>query len=299
MLRGDADVRTGRASPAQRIDPGQIGVLVLWTKQPASLLENRSLRDAIEALRRTGALVDLQLTVTGFGSSPVEPGIPHPAEVAATLARLVEAGLVDPRLVKLRIDPLATIRFDAGPTYSNTSRAALERILDAFLELGVTRVTASMLDDVQYPAVRERMAGIGARAQSVDEVTALAVATFLSKACASRAMTFHTCVMPRFPGTTGCIEGDLYNRILDQAGAPFRVTDVAHNAMGTQRTGCRCTYSHDIASSRGIKQCTTGGFGCIYCYAQGPCVGPALRPAVDASLERALAGDDPSWTRVP
>ncbi|RJP75538.1 MAG: DUF1848 family protein [Candidatus Zixiibacteriota bacterium] len=46
-------------------------------------------------------------------------------------------------------------------------------------------------------------------------------------------------------------------------------TEVLHNRIGKQRPACRCTYSRDAGYSPGSAGCYSGGFGCLYCYAQG------------------------------
>ena len=70
--------------------------------------------------------------------------------------------------------------------------------------------------------------------------------------------------------------------------------DVAHNAVGAQRRNCACTYSVDIGSSPGVPLCSSAGFGCVYCYAQGRGLGPA-RHGVQRLLE--TEPESPEWSR--
>lgn len=299
MLTGRWPVRPGRHAPARRLAPGDVGALVLWTKQPAPMVAHGELRDALRTLvEDQHVLVDLQLTVTGFGGGPVEPGIPAPPDVARSLARILDAGLVAPEAVKLRMDPLATIRFHGGPAYSNLDVSVQERILDLFSGLGVQRVTASRLDHVRYPAVTERLRRAGAQVDVLDDAEAVDAMGRLDDACRRRHMRFHTCVDPENRSDVGCIEGRRYNQMLQGRHAPFRVWDAPHASRGTQRSGCRCTYSLDLASSRGVHQCATAGFGCLYCYARGRGLGDAFGRAMNVALHRAGTDRGDCWARV-
>jgi hypothetical protein len=298
MLRGEVEVRPGRFRPPERLGPDALGALVLWTKQPAPLVEHADLRRVIADLVAARVVVDVQLTVTGFGGSPVEPGIPEPAAAAASLARAIDAGLVDPRAVCLRLDPVATVGFEGGPVYGNARLEVLAGLLDAFAPLGVGRATASRLDDRSYPAVRRRMSALGARLERLDDAAARALMDALAAAARARGMTFHTCVDPPDDAPAGCIDGRLYNRLLVERGADFRVDEEDHNERGAQRRGCRCTYSLDVAASKGVRTCMSGGFGCIYCYAHGARAGASVRAAVARALGRARNGPDTCPARL-
>jgi len=291
MLSGEALVKLGRWREAGRLELGDVGALVLWTKQPASIVECVELRSALERYVGGGGLVALQLTVTGFGGTPVEPGIPRPEEVAAALARIVEAGIVEPRAVKLRYDPVGTIVFEGLPAYTNASVDRFEEVLDLFQPLGVERVTASRLDDWNYPAVAERIANVGGRLEPVGDGEAEAFMRRLAGACRERGMVYSTCVHPvddELVGVEGCIDGRVMNGwIRERGGRP--VWDALHNAVGSQRPGCQCTYSVDIGSSPGVPMCSSGGFGCLYCYAQGAGVGRDVRAKVEELLSQARA----------
>jgi hypothetical protein len=286
MLTGEADVKLGRWRERERLDLGDCGALVLWTKQPAPILECVELRTCLERYVRSGGIVVLQLTVTGLGGTPVEPGIPRPDEVAAALGRIVEAGIVEPRGVKLRYDPVGTIVFEGLPAYTNMSLERFGVVLDLFEPLGVTRVTASRLDDRNYPAVAERIGKVGGRIEPVEEGDAVAFMRTLAAACARRDMVYSTCVHPvddELVGVEGCIDGRVINAwIRERGGRP--VWDALHNRVGSQRPGCRCTYSLDIGYSPGVPLCSSGGFGCLYCYAQGPGIGQRLRARVEEML---------------
>jgi len=288
LLSGEADVKLGRWREPGRLDLGTCGALVLWTKQPAPIFGCAELRSCLERYVRGGGVVVLQLTVTGLGGTPVEPGIPRPEEVAAALGRIVETGIVEPRAVKLRYDPVGTIAFGGLPPYTNMSLELFGEVLDLFGPLGVTRVTASRLDDWNYPAVAERIGRVGGRIEPVAEQEAVAFMRTLASACGRRGMIYSTCVHPadeELVAVEGCIDGRVINAwIRERGGRP--VWEAPHNQVGAQRPGCRCTYSLDIGSSPGVPLCSSGGFGCLYCYAQGPGIGTRMRSSVEELLRR-------------
>ena len=68
------------------LNPEIIGALTFWTKGPVELLiEHPGLREVLELYNSNHAVIGLQLSVTGFGGTLLEPGIQSPEEVAAGL----------------------------------------------------------------------------------------------------------------------------------------------------------------------------------------------------------------------
>ena len=113
----------------------------------------------------------------------------------------------------------------------------------------------------------------------------------LAAACRERGMSYSTCVHPvddELVEAEGCIDGRVINPwIRERGGRP--VWDALHNRVGSQRPHCRCTYSLDIGYSPGVPLCSSGGFGCLYCYAQGPGIGKQVRASVEEMLSRERA----------
>jgi hypothetical protein len=242
-----------------------------------------------------GGVVVVQLTVTGFGGSPVEPGIPRPGEAAEALGLAIEAGIVEPRAVKLRYDPVGEIEFEGGPVYSNMRLEVFTRVLDLFEPLGVTRVTASKLDNVNYPSVNERLAKAGGGVVEKGGEEMRGFMRELARECSGRGMGYSTCVLPydeEMVEREGCIDGRVIGEWTRRP-----VWDTLHNAIGAQRPNCWCTYSLDMGYSPGVAFCSSGGFGCLYCYSQGSGIGK-MGPRVARMLERARRGEGEEWARI-
>jgi len=243
--------------------------------------------------------VELQVTVTGFAGSPVEPGVALPGHVAASVGRILEAGIATSDSVTLRLDPLARIRHPSGLAWSNRDPRLQDRILDLFRPLGIVRVTSSRLDAHGYPAVGDALAAQCLAVDPHPDDEAVADMRRLDASCRARGMGFSICVDPDVPDLVergGCIDGRRINA-RRAAGVPA-VWDVLHNDVGTQRRRCRCTWSLDIAASPGVGLCSSAGFGCLYCYAQAARPARRLIEASRGALARALRGDDPSWARI-
>ena len=66
---------------------------VLWTKNPKHIIDS-----GMDFKR-----VALQLTVTGFGGTEYEPGVPPPAEIWSYTKQLIENGF-NPDLINWRLE---------------------------------------------------------------------------------------------------------------------------------------------------------------------------------------------------
>lgn len=268
-LRGQVPVRLSRGHPQQPLDPGALGAVVLWTKDPRALVEHAGLREALSALHGQGIAVVLQLTVTGLGGTPVEPGIPAWPEVRDSLARVLGQGVLPAAAVKLRYDPVVSLGDLLGHRWSNRDEGVLTRVLDAFAGLGVGRVTASLAQIDEYPRVARRLVRLGLTHDPGAPGEGRAFLVSAAALCAERGLAYSTCVFP--PDATslheGCIDGRWVNELLQRSGSPRRVTCTLHNARGRQRPDCRCTFSYDLGASTGIGHCFDARERwCAYCY---------------------------------
>jgi len=269
VLRGERPVRLSRGHREASLDLDALGAVVLWTKDPCAWRRHAGLSATLEALGARGIAVALQLTVTGLGGTPVEPGIPPWPEVRDTLADLITRRLLRPAAVKLRYDPVVALRDAGGRVWSNASEDLAAPVLRAFAELGVTRATASLAQIVEYPRVARRLRNLGLDGAllTLDEGRAF-LRRFADLAIA-RGYTYSTCVYPPDASSLqeGCLDGRWLNGLLETMGSDRRVTCQLHNARGHQRPDCRCTFSYDLGYSAGIGHCYDARERwCVYCY---------------------------------
>ena len=84
------------------LNPEAVHTVVLWSKNFANLIENRSrLREALQKHEQ----LYLHFTITGLGGGFIEKGVPAPSEALCQLDSLVEiAG--SPLRISLRFDPV-------------------------------------------------------------------------------------------------------------------------------------------------------------------------------------------------
>lgn len=133
---GDASVNLNWETKTELIDGA-----ILITKNVSS--EFRA------AVMRHCEKVIVHATVTGFGGSVLEPGVPKPVESLAKVMALLRAGFPQEKIV-IRVDPII-------PTEKGL-KTALETI-EMFMEKGFSRYRISVID--MYPHVRERFAMAG------------------------------------------------------------------------------------------------------------------------------------------
>jgi len=103
----------------------------------------------IEKLIEHKDKIILHLTVTGMGSTRIEPFVPNPQTTLEKLQKLINGGFPTDHIV-LRVDPIV-------PTIKGLNTAT--SVLRLFRGLGIKRVRISFLDN--YKHVRERFKEIG------------------------------------------------------------------------------------------------------------------------------------------
>lgn len=269
ILQGVRPVRLSRGHAAAPLELDRVGAVVLWTKDPRALLTHAPLAEAAQALRERGVALALQLTVTGLGGTPLEPGIPSPDEVVAASSELIGRGHLPAAAVKLRVDPLIRARDAAGRVWANDSVATFAEVAAPFSALGVTRVTASLAQVEDYPRVARRLARLGMMAVRPGGEELRALIGDIAAQATRLGMGYSTCVFPADPThlVEGCIDGAWLNGLLTDMSSPRRVSTTLHNRRGRQRPDCRCSFSYDLGYSRGIRHCASGGRSwCVYCY---------------------------------
>ena len=234
--------------------PDQADGLVLWSKNPRPLL------DALDAL--SGHAYYLQFTLNAYGPE-VEPGLPPLSERVDTLLRWADA--VGPERVLWRYDPI--LLSDAYPAEFHLDR--MEKLASA-LRGATEQVTISFMDD--YAKTRRRVAALGARCPSPDEMRALAPQ--LAAVARAHGLRIAACAEPldlsaHGIGRARCVDAAL----IAQIGGGISTAKPDPN----QRPACGCAPSVDI----GAYNCCP--HRCAYCYAN----------AGAAAVERNIARHDP------
>jgi len=270
LLLGKSECRWGPYAPFGLIKPNEVHTIVLWTKNPDNILDHKELNEALWCLKRDFRVqIALQVTATGFGSSFIEPGIPHWKTVVDSVMRIFQSGLIRPEAAVFRFDPFLQVKTPAGNRISNFTSEIFKSIAAQFKESGIKRVTTSRADAIHYPKVAERCSDLGLQWEHIDDERATSFCRDLDRICQSMSINFSICCEPNASDLLkwGCIDGRFLN---DAKGSSFpETTTIMHNVVGKQRPTCRCTYSRDIGYSTGSKTCYSGGFGCLYCYSQG------------------------------
>ena len=119
LRRGSITARSRFGENQVSLDPDEIAGLSLWTKAPGRFVElfcSAAGRRLLDRYRLEGDRyrIELQVSITGAGSTWLEPGIPPPDEVLGGLAKLVEAGFPG-RAITWRFDPIVvTEQFPAS-----------------------------------------------------------------------------------------------------------------------------------------------------------------------------------------
>ena len=163
----EAFLGMGYKEETKALNPDFIGALVFWTKGPADLLvDHPGLRQVLEVYHQKRAIIGLQLSVTGFGGTFLEPGIQSPEEIAAGLKKVLDTGLILPEAIQLRYDPLMAVKVPGDRLLRNDTPEAFEKVVPLFSDLGVKTVETKFLlfgkkDDGQYFHVWKRMQEAG------------------------------------------------------------------------------------------------------------------------------------------
>lgn len=235
------------------LDPKVVDALVLWTKNPAPLLQ--FLPD-IEAL---GHRFLIHFTLTGCHSS-LEPHLPPLAERIATFRRLAQR--LGPQRVLWRFDPILC-----------TADQPPQQVLTAFRNLAgalagsTCQCTISFL--TLYAKCRRNLAGVPllaleepVKTQLVREMAAVAAAYKLAFTACCDSFLQETCGVK----AAQCIDDRQLAAIWPEVGS--------YPGDTGQRSGCGCVRSVDIGA---YDSCI---HGCRYCYAT---VNPRLAAAHHAA----------------
>lgn len=221
-------------------------VASLITKRPLGVIP------ILKALPAVDRRISVQVTVTGLGGTVWEPRVQPAREVFRDIPRLFEYLSRDQ--VSLRYDPIIPGVNDKDSWF----RAYVARCQ----ELGIARVTVSILD--VYKHVRERIAKAGikvnlpegfsypleVRKQILDRWLAAAEGKVETRVCCE-------------PGLEKFQRGGcdwVVEAIERLTGRPYQEGDLP---KGTQRKSCGCPLMYQLLSY--ADKCP---HGCLYCYRQ-------------------------------
>lgn len=119
----------------------------LWTHSPCRLVRNPVLVSLLQQLREREIPAAFQVTVTGLGGTPAEPGIETTKEAFDSLHLLFRKGLLLPERTCLRIDPIQAWE---GPFGILTNLHKIEPLLLQAGGLGIRRFRISLMDFQRY-----------------------------------------------------------------------------------------------------------------------------------------------------
>lgn len=228
-----------------RCPPERAQSVVLWSKHPGPILENRDLARCLGRYEQ----VFLHLTVTGMGGSFLEPGIPRPDQVIRMIPELA-GRLGTGRRMTVRFDPIVHLRLPDGGRYRNFHH--FRKVAEAAAKAGVERVAVSWMQS--YAKVVSRLERLGIRPEYPSGSEREEETQRLSEITRELGLTLSGCCVPWLP-VSSCIDGRLLSDL-----HPKRKPASKKNAAG-QRPACGCTESWDI----GWYDPCPGG--CLYCYA--------------------------------
>lgn len=244
---------------AQRGRAGIYGV-VFWTRFPAALL-TAPLRPLIQ---RELSNVAVNLTLTGLGTTRLEPCAPVAEDVLAVLPELIDL-IGGPLRLRWRFDPLVS-------TADLPERFAT--LAGRFAELGVDTCTFA------FPSTRSLRGNLITRYRELgvpewaDEEARRAFVAEMAKVAEPLGIRLLSCSQPEVLGyhpavrQAQCIPGDLLASTLPPS------TPGPIGKDPGQRRHCACPPSQDLGDYR-TDACQTG---CLYCYSTlgGPDAGQTL-----------------------
>ncbi|MBI4096889.1 MAG: DUF1848 family protein [Candidatus Levybacteria bacterium] len=235
--------------------PQEIHSVVLWTKDPTNIYENKELR---EELAKHNLLV--HFTLTGMAGTRIEPTVPDAETLLARMPQLLDF-LGDPRRLRWRFDPIVTLKKEDGEYWSSVEY--FPKLAQAMAKFGINNCYFSFCQI--YPKFAKRHlaeAGIYLVTPSRDEQRV--VVGEMKKIADRLGIALYSCAQPlleNIPGITPakCIDAELLTELHPQKLPADPDRDATQEKY---RPACYCTESKDIGS---YLAC---GHGCVYCYAE-------------------------------
>ena len=202
----------------------------------------------IEKLIEYKDKIILHLTVTGMGSTRIEPFVPTPQKTLEKLHKLLDGGFPTSHIV-LRIDPIV-------PTRKGMETAM--GVLKLFRGLGIKRVRISFLDN--YKHVRERFKEIGVElyngefhAPLKERLKCLTTIKYCAEECGYE--TVEACGEPGIDSIPCLSQKDI-----DILGL---TDEISLEGSAEQRTSCNCPANKTSLLKGKPERCL---HKCLYCF---------------------------------
>ena len=202
----------------------------------------------IEKLIEYKDKIILHLTVTGMGSTRIEPFVPSPQATLGKLQKLINGGFPTDHIV-LRVDPIV-------PTIKGLNTAT--SVLRLFRGLGIKRVRISFLDN--YKHVRERIKEIGVElyngefhAPLKERLKCLTAIKYCAEECGYE--TVEACGEPGIDSIPCLSQKDI-----DILGL---TDEISLEGSAEQRTSCNCPANKTSLLKGKPERCL---HKCLYCF---------------------------------
>lgn len=243
-------------------EAGDAGADLSWVNEinnvhGAIVITKRISPDFYDAVLAHKDKLIVHATLTGYGHSVLEPGVPSPYEEFDAINTLVRGGFPQEKVV-IRVDPII-------PTEKGLKTAL--NAIKCCMDVGFKRFRISVID--MYPHVRQRFKEAGLplpygeqtfanreQMQLVDTMLKEAIAYWVNEGHPASELRIEACAEPylNVPLKSGCIsEYDLRLLGLDADDA---------DSTGYQRKACMC-YSGKTELLRHKHRCE---HNCLYCY---------------------------------
>ena len=226
--------------------PETVHTVVIWTKNPGLLFEHG---EVLSRLKEYDQLF-FHVTVTGMGSTVLEPGVPKMEEALSVLPRVVEVAGSGER-VTVRFDPIVNLSGPKVPRFTNIG--LFPQVARRALRAGIRRLKVSWVHP--YQKVKRRLGRIGLEILD-DPALKHSQAELLAGWSRELGVQLSGCCTQPFLEASACIDGALLSR-LHPGGE-----ECSLRKARDQRKLCLCTESLDI----GWYLSCPGG--CRYCYGQ-------------------------------
>ena len=224
--------------------------VMFWTKHPLPFLSCEKLHSLVNEL----ANPMVQLTVTGLGGTPLEPGIPPYDNVLNALPSLISLFKHNPERIRWRFDPILC---------QQNGLQHFSKIADRMIDVGIFECTISFPTYFSLKGnLQSQFDRAGILKWTVDSQRAFV--NQLAEAAKNRGIVLKSCAQPQLCQMhpeirpASCVDGALFER-LHPDGIPLSLPKDP-----SQRKHCNCVLSEDIGNYA-AHRCHGG---CVYCYSK-------------------------------